>query len=134
MGEELFHNHFNVEEKCSTFDEIFEKIYKTEPTTIKEKEMYVKDFFFRTSGSYNYSLGTKYCWTLNNLDFEKIEKLKRYSDEVWNEKVLFMSSESQVMFIELLQERRKGLKSEKNFIRKIRKKEFLVHFKWTIRE
>ena len=27
----------------------------------------------------------KYCWTLTNSDFNIIEKLKRYSDEIWSE-------------------------------------------------
>ena len=49
--------------------------------------MFVKGFFLGdgTSRVYKYNSGVKYCWTLNNLDFSFIEKLKRYADEVWNE-------------------------------------------------
>ena len=42
-----------------TFDEIFDKIYNTEATTLKEKDMFVEGFFLGdgTSGVYNYSSG-----------------------------------------------------------------------------
>ena len=88
LGEELLHNHFEFgAQLCVTFDEIIDKIYNTEAMSLKEKEMFVKGFFLGdgSSGVYNCSSGVKYCWTLNNLDFRIIEKLKRYADEVWNE-------------------------------------------------
>ena len=87
LGEELLHNYFELGEPYVTFDEIIDKIYNIEATTLKGKEMFVKGFFLGDgmSGVYNYSSGLKNCWTLNNLDFGIIEKLKRYADEVWNE-------------------------------------------------
>ena len=87
LGEELLHNYFEFGEPCITFDEIIEKIYTIEPQTLKEKEMFVKGFFLGdgTSGIYNYNSGVKYCWTLNNLGFELIEKLQQFCKEVWNE-------------------------------------------------
>ena len=49
--------------------------------------MFVKGFFLGdgTSGIYTYINKKKYCWTLITSDFKIIEKLKRYSDEIWNE-------------------------------------------------
>ena len=88
IGEELLHNFMIFNEPQITFDEIIDKIYNVEPETLREKEMFVKGFFFGdgSSGIYNYNNKKKYCWTLNNSDFKIIEKLKRYSDEIWNEK------------------------------------------------
>ena len=45
LGEELLHNHMNFGESKITFDEIINKIYNIEPSTLKEKEMFVKGFF-----------------------------------------------------------------------------------------
>ena len=63
------------------------KIYNIEPTTIKEKEMFVKGFFLGdgSSGIYKYKSKIKYCWHLNNSDYNIIEKLQRYCKEIWNE-------------------------------------------------
>ena len=87
LGEELLHNHFDFGEPCITFDEIIDKIYNTEALTLKEKEMFVKGFFLGdgSSGIYRYKSGVKYCWHLNNLDFNIIEKLNRYCNEVWRD-------------------------------------------------
>ena len=87
IGEELLHNHMNFGESKITFDEIINKIYNIEPTTLKEKEMFVKGFFLGdgSSGIYKYKSGVKYCWHLNNLNFNIIEKLQRYCKEIWNE-------------------------------------------------
>ena len=77
----------NFGESKITFDEIINKIYNIEPTTLKEKEMFVKGFFLGdgSSGIYFYKSGVKYCWHLNNLNFNIIEKLQRYCKEIWNE-------------------------------------------------
>ena len=70
-----------------TFDEIFDKIYNIEPQTLREKEMFVKRFFLGDGGSgiYNYKSGKKYCWILNNSDFDLIEKLQRCCKEIWDD-------------------------------------------------
>ena len=49
--------------------------------------MFVKGFFLGdgSSGIYNYKSGKKYCWHLNNLDFNLIEKLQRFCIEIWND-------------------------------------------------
>ena len=48
--------------------------------------MFVKSFSLGdgSSGIYNYKSGKKYCWHLNNLDFNLIEKLQRYCKEIWD--------------------------------------------------
>ena len=86
IGEELLHDFMNVREPQITFDEIIDKIYNIEPETLIEKEMFVKGFFLGdgSSGIYNYKSGKKYCWHLNNLDFNLIEKLQRFCTETWN--------------------------------------------------
>ena len=85
---------FEFGEPYVTFDEIIDKIYNTEATILKEKEMFLKGFFLGdgTSGVYNYSSGLKNCWTLNKLDFSIIEKIKQYADEVWNENLKIYDS------------------------------------------
>ena len=49
--------------------------------------MFVKGFFLGdgSSGIYKYKSGIKYCWRLDNTDFNIIEKLQRYCKEVWND-------------------------------------------------
>ena len=53
---------------------------------LKEKEMFVKGFFLGdgSSGIYRYDK-IKYCWLLNNLDFNLIQKIKRFCKEIWND-------------------------------------------------
>ena len=87
LDEEFFHNFTNFNEPQITFDEIIDKIYNTEPQTLKEKEMFVKGFFLGEgcSGIYKYKSGIKYCWQLNNLDFNLIEKLQRFCKEIWDD-------------------------------------------------
>ena len=51
LGEELLHNHMNFSESKITFDEIINKIYNIEPSTTKEKEMFVKGFFLGDGSS-----------------------------------------------------------------------------------
>ncbi len=80
IGEELLHNHFDNTSPKITFKEIIDKIYNTEPTTLREKEMFVMGFFLGDGSSGIY--GTKHCWHLNNLDFTLIEKLQRYCREI----------------------------------------------------
>ena len=87
IGEELLHNFMNFNEPQITFDEIINKIYNIEPDNLREKEMFVKGFFLGdgSSGNYRYRSGIKYCWHLNNLDFNLIEKLQRFCKDVWND-------------------------------------------------
>ena len=88
-------------------------IHNIEATTLKEKEMFVKGFFLGdgTSGVYKYNSGLKNCWTLNNLDFRIIEKLCEIQNNMLMKlgmrTLKFMTLENQVMFIELLQGRRR---------------------------
>ena len=87
LGEELLHSFMNFNESQITFDEIIDKIYDTEPQTLKGKEMFVNGFFLGdgSSGIYKYTSGIKYCWHLNNLDFNLIEKLQRFCKDVWKD-------------------------------------------------
>ena len=59
LGEELLHNFINLNEPQIFFDEIIDKIYKTEPETLKEKEVFFKGFFLGdgSSGIYKYKSG-----------------------------------------------------------------------------
>ena len=68
-----------------TFDEINNKFYNIEPKTLKEKEMFIKGFFLGggSSGLYKCTSGRKYCWHLNKLDFDLIEKLQRFCKKIW---------------------------------------------------
>ena len=76
----------NFREPQITFDEIIDKIYNIEPETLREKEMFIKGFFLDgSSGIYTYESGMKYCWHLNYLDFNLIEKLQRFCKDVWND-------------------------------------------------
>ena len=47
--------------------------------------MFVKGFFLGdgSSGIYRYNT-IKYCWHLNNLDFNLIQKLQRFCKDFWN--------------------------------------------------
>ena len=47
--------------------------------------MFVKGFFLGdgSSGIYRYNT-IKYCWHLNNLDFNLIQKLQRFCKDIWN--------------------------------------------------
>ena len=85
IGEELLHNFMNFNEPQITYDEIINKIYNIEPETLREKEMFVKGFFLGdgSSGIYRYNT-IKYCWHLNNLDFNLIQKLQRFCKDIWN--------------------------------------------------
>ena len=47
IGEELLQNFMKFNEPEITYDEIINKIYNIEPETLREKEMFVKGFFFR---------------------------------------------------------------------------------------
>ena len=87
IGEELLHNYMEFGDPQIIFDEIIDKIFNIEPQTLREKEMFVKGFFLGdgSSGIYNYKSGKKYCWHLNNLDFNLIEKLQRFCTEIWND-------------------------------------------------
>ena len=86
IGEELLHNFMNFNEPQITYDEIINKIYKIEPETLREKEMFVKGFFLGdgSSGIYKYNI-IKYCWYLSNLDFTLIQKLQRFCKDIWND-------------------------------------------------
>ena len=86
-GEELLHNFMSFQEPQITFDEIINKIYNIEPQTLREIEMFVKGFFLGdgSSGIYTFKSGKKYCWHLNNLDFNLIEKLQRYCKDIWDD-------------------------------------------------
>ena len=86
IGEELLHNFMNFNKPQITFDEIINKIYNIEPETSREKEMIVKGFFLGdgSSGIYRYNK-IKYCWHLNNLDFNLIQKLQRFCKDIWND-------------------------------------------------
>ena len=70
-----------------TIEEIFSKIYNTEPQTLKEKEMFVKWFFLEDRSSRNHKIksGVEYCWHLVILAFKLLEKLQRSCTEVWND-------------------------------------------------
>ena len=85
MGEEFLHNYMEFGESQITFDEIIDKIYNIEPETLTEKEMFVKGFFLGdgSCGIYKYKPGSKYCWHLNNSDFNIIEKLQRFCKDIW---------------------------------------------------
>ena len=85
LGEELLHSFMKFNEPQITFDEIIDKIYNTEPQFLKEKEMFIKGFVLGdgSSGIYKYKSGIKYCWHLNNLDFNLIAKLQRFCENVW---------------------------------------------------
>ena len=74
VGDETIHNFMNFNEPQFTFYEIIDKTYNIEPETLKEKEMFVKGFFLGdgSSGIYKYKSGIKYCWHLNNLNFNLI--------------------------------------------------------------
>ena len=87
IGEELLHNFMNFQEPQITFDEIMDKIYNIEPETLREKEMFVEDFFLGdgSSGIYKYKSGIKYCWHLNNSDFSLIERLRGFCKEIWDD-------------------------------------------------
>ena len=87
IGEELLHNYMEFGESQITFDEIINKTNNIEPETLKEKEMFVKGFFLGdgSSGMYIYKIGKKYCWHLNNLDFNIIEKLQRFCKDIWED-------------------------------------------------
>ena len=54
MGEELLHKFMIFDEPQITFDEIFNKIYNSEPEILKEKVMFVKGFFLGDGSSGNY--------------------------------------------------------------------------------
>ena len=87
IGEELLHNFMNFNEPQITYDEIINKIYNIEPETLIEKEMFVKGFFLGdgSSGIYRYDK-IKYCWHLNNLGSDLIQKLQRFCKDIWNNK------------------------------------------------
>ena len=87
LGGELLHNFMNFNKRQITFDENIDKIYITELQTLKEKEMFVEGFLLGdgSSGIYKCKSGKKYCWHLNNLDFNLIEKLQRFCKDVWND-------------------------------------------------
>ena len=87
LGEELLHNYLEFGEPQITFEEIINKIYNIEPQTLSDKEMFVKGFFLGdgSSGIYNYKSGIKYCWHLNNSDFNLIEKQQRFCKEIWDD-------------------------------------------------
>ena len=86
IEEELLHSFMNFNEPQITFHEIIDKIYNTEPQTLREKEMFIKGFFMGdgSSGIYNYKSGIKYCWHLNNLDFSSNEKLQKFCKDIWD--------------------------------------------------
>ena len=128
IGEELLHNHFEFGEPQITFDEIIDKIYNIEPKTLKEKEMYVKGFFLGdgTSGIYTYNNKKKYCWTLNNSDFNIIEKLKRYSDEIWNENLKIYDIRESSHVYRIASGKKDLLWNLMNFTLLKRKKEYLI--------
>ena len=69
------------------FDEIIDKIYNVEPKTLIEKEMFIKGFLLGdgSSGIYRYKSGIKFCWHLNNLDFNLFQKLQRFCKDVWGD-------------------------------------------------
>ena len=48
--------------------------------------MFVKGFFLGhgNSGIYRYNK-IKYCWHLKNLDFNLIQKLQRFCEDIWND-------------------------------------------------
>ena len=87
IGEELLHNYMEFGESQITFDEIIDKINNIEPKALKEKEKFMKGFFLGdgSSGIYKYKSGKKYCWHLNNLDFNLFEKLQRFCKEIWKD-------------------------------------------------
>ena len=65
-------------------------MYITEPITLTEKQMFVKGFFLGVGSPRTNKLkpGVKYCRHLNNLDFNSIEKLQRFSKKVGNDTIL----------------------------------------------
>ena len=65
----------NFNEPQITYDEMIDKIYNVEPETLKEAGMFVKGFSLGDGsiGIYRYNK-IKYCWFLNNLDFNLIQK------------------------------------------------------------
>ena len=85
LVEEMLHNHINFGESKITLDELIDKIYNIETETLEEKRRFVEGFFLGdgSSGIYRYPSGIKFCWHLNSLDFNLIEKLQRYCKEVW---------------------------------------------------
>ena len=87
IGEELLHNYMEFGEPLVTFDEINNKIYIIEPQTLKKKELFVKSFLLGhgSSGIYKFKSGKQFCWYLNNLDFNLIEKLQRFCKEIWDD-------------------------------------------------
>ena len=49
--------------------------------------MFVKGFFLGdgSSGIHKYKCGVKFCWNLNNLDFNLIEKQQRFCKDIWDD-------------------------------------------------
>ena len=86
IGEEIFHNFINFNERQTTFDEIIDKICNIGPQTSREKEMFFKGFFLEdgSSGLKNYNSKVKFCGHLHNQDFNLSQKLRRFSKEIWN--------------------------------------------------
>ena len=86
IGEELLHNFMNFNEPQITFDEINSKIYNIEPETSREKEMFAKGFFLGDGsfGNCRYNR-IKYCWHLNILGFNLIQKIQRFCKDIWND-------------------------------------------------
>ena len=87
LGEELVHNQLIFNEPRKTFVETIDKIYNVDPQTLEEKRIIIEGFFLGdgTSGIDKYESRENYCWGLSNLHFSFIEKLRRYSKEVWND-------------------------------------------------
>ena len=85
MGEDLLHRFVSFNEAQITFDEFINKISNIEPETSREKEMFVKGFFLGDGCSEIYWYKKiKYCWHLNDLYFNLIQKLQRFCKETWN--------------------------------------------------
>ena len=86
IGEEILHNFVNFNEPQTTFEELIKKIYNIEPETSREEEMFVKGFFLGdgSSGIYRYNK-IKFCWHLNNLDFNLFQKMQKICKEIWND-------------------------------------------------
>ena len=87
VGDEVLHYFMNFQEPQFTFDENIDKIYNTEPETLREKEMFVKSFFLGdgSSGIYNFESGKKFCWHLDDLDLSLIQKLQRFCRDIWED-------------------------------------------------
>ena len=86
IGQEFLHNYLEFSEPKKSFDEVIDKLYYIEPETLREKEMFIKGFLGDgSSGIYRYKK-MKFCWNINNLDFNIIENLQRFCKEIWNDK------------------------------------------------